>query len=493
MNRIVFENEITLFWDKDWEKDEELEYEIFLDEKSIGNTTKTHYKITDLVPETDYHISVKQKGLSCDTVTYFSETVKTQKPKRRLDVTKAPFFAIGDGKTLNTVAIQSALDVCTADDVIYIPTGVFLCGALNISSNTEIFVEKGAVLQGTADIKDYTPKIKSRFEGTEMMCYRSLLNLGELDRNGDYNCENVIIRGGGTIYGGGKELAENIINYERENLKEFLLKNADYVASCENKDTIPGRTRGRLINMSNCKNVIVSNLTLGFGPAWNVHMIYSRDIITCDCKIESFGVWNGDGWDPDSSENCTVFATEFRTHDDGIAIKSGKNPEGNIVNLPTKNIKIFDCFGRRGIAIGSEVSGGIDGVYIWDCEYKDSIGITVKTTNKRGGYIKNLYVKDSTMASVCVTTKVNYNNDGESAKTVTELKNYNFKNLTLLGEGIGWKGERCFYTPIKIEGFEEPKNFIKNVTVKNIVYKKAEDNNTQNLKITGVKDLKILN
>ena len=220
-------------------------------------------------------------------------------------------------------------------------------------------------------------------------------------------------------------------------------------------------------------------------------MIYSKDISTFDCKIESSGVWNGDGWDPDSSENCTIFATEFRTHDDGIAIKSGKNPEGNIVNRPTKNVKIFDCFGRRGIAIGSEVSGGIDGVYIWDCEYSDSYGITVKTTNKRGGYIKNLYVKDSAMAAICVITNVNYNSDGEAAPTITELENLNFKGLTLSGEMIGWEGEHCREIPLRIEGFHQEENYIRNVTIENITYKKAEDNDGENVRISGVKNLKI--
>ena len=125
-------------------------------------------------------------------------------------------------------------------------------------------------------------------------------------------------------------------------MKKFLDNNADYVKTCENENTLPGRVRGRLINMSNCQNVVTSGITMQFGPAWNIHMIYSKDITTCGCKIVSKGVWNGDGWDPDSSENCVVFNTEFRTHDDAIAIKSGKNPEGNVINRPTKNVYIFN-------------------------------------------------------------------------------------------------------------------------------------------------------
>lgn len=246
-----------------------------------------------------------------------------------------------------------------------------------------------------------------------------------------------------------------------------------------------------MINMSNCKNIAICDLALGFGPAWNIHMIYSSDIITFNCKIESSGVWNGDGWDPDSSENCIIFGTEFATHDDGIAIKSGKNPEGNIVGKPTRNIKIFDCFGSYGVAIGSEVSGGIDGVYIWDCSYCDSLGVTIKTTTKRGGYIKNIKVKDCTMAGVAIMTNLEYNNDGEAAETVTELENFEFNNLVLFAECINRQGERCLQSPIFIDGFNDNEHFVENVKFSNIKIIRKKDNDVKALDVSGTREFNV--
>ena len=491
MNYIVFENEITLYWEKDWQELAKKTYKIFLDEKEIAQTEKTHYSFVNLRSETEYHIKVKSSDEKDNVL--FSDKICTAKSKKRIDITQEPYNAIGDGNTMNTLALQKAIDDCTADECVYIPEGIFLTGALNFHSNMELYIEKNGVLKGTSELEDYLPKIKSRFEGTEMLCYRSLINMGTLDRNGGYSCENVIIRGGGTIYGGGKLLAENIIAFETEQLKDFLENNSDYVASCENKDTIPGRSRGRLINMSNCKNVVLSDLTLGFGPAWNIHMIYSSDIVTYNCKIESSGVWNGDGWDPDSSENCTIFGTEFATHDDGIAIKSGKNPEGNIVGKPTRNIKIFDCFGRHGVAIGSEVSGGIDGVYIWDCSYCDSLGVTIKTTTKRGGYIKNIKVNDCTMAGVAIMTNLEYNNDGEAAETITELKNYEFNNLVLYAECINRKNERCLQSPIFIDGFNDNKHFVENVKFSDIKIIRKNYNDVECFNVSGTREFRIEN
>lgn len=60
----------------------------------------------------------------------------------------------------------------------YIPAGIYLTGALRLHSNMELYLDEGAILQGTAEIVDYQPRIPSRFEGTEMRCYSSLLNLG---------------------------------------------------------------------------------------------------------------------------------------------------------------------------------------------------------------------------------------------------------------------------------------------------------------------------
>lgn len=71
-------------------------------------------------------------------------------------------------------------------------------------------------MQGSEHREDYLPKIWSRFEGTELECYRSLLNLGKLDHNNyGYTCENASIRGKGTVFGGGKSLAIDIIEYEK--------------------------------------------------------------------------------------------------------------------------------------------------------------------------------------------------------------------------------------------------------------------------------------
>ena len=374
IRKIVTEDTITLYWDKPRGLERGSFYQIVCNGEEKGTTDRTHYTLEGLHPETEYTVQVRlfngneQKTRGC--AVYESMVIKTGKEKRRIDITKAPYYALGDGKTMNTEAIQRAVDDCTETDAVYFPAGIFLTGALRLHGDMELYLEKDAVLQGTDRPEDYLPRIKSRFEGTEMECYSSLLNMGELDHESGYNCQNVVIRGKGTIASGGVTLAKRVIVTERELLREYLESLGDKIKECESKDTIPGRVRPRLINISNSRNVVISGVTLKNGASWNVHMIYSDQIVTHDCVFYSEGVWNGDGWDPDSSTNCTIFGCTFFTEDDCVAIKSGKNPEGNVINRPCRNIRVFDCvssFGH-GIIIGSEISGGIEDVRIWDCD-----------------------------------------------------------------------------------------------------------------------------
>ena len=440
-------------------------YTILLDGAVVGQTQKTHFTVTGLAPQRAYAVAV-----TGGTSPALSICITTPPQRRRRDVTRPPYCAKGDGKTLNTAVLQKALDDCTEADEVYFPAGCYLTGALNLHSHIAVFLDEGAVLQGSDDPQDYLPRIWSRFEGTEQECYRSLLNAGRLDHAAGPNCEDILLYGSGTISGGGRVLAERIIDSERERLKDYLAANAALVATCENDRTIPGRVRGRLINLSNCAHVRISGLTLQNGACWNVHMVYSDDILTDHCVLRSTGIWNGDGWDPDSSTNCTLFATVFATEDDSVAIKSGKNPQGNIIDRPTKHIRVFDCqslYGH-GICIGSEMSGGVEDVKIWDCDISESSnGIEIKGTPKRGGYVRDICVQNCSFPRLLIHA-VPYNDDGVPAPQPPVFENFRFEGLHLTGLRKEHGTTECV-APMEIAGFEVAGHEVRHVVCKNLV------------------------
>lgn len=478
--------EAVLYWEKPRQLPQNCCYQIFQDGKLAGSSDKTHYTVENLIPGKSYEYVVRIVTQSGESLAeYPPVTLTVPEEKKKIDVTQSPYFAKGDGKTLNTAALQQAFDDCGESELVFLPPGVYLTGALRMHSNMELYLAEGAVLQGTDNVEDYLPRIWSRFEGIEQECYSSVLNLGELDHKGGYSCQNVVIRGKGTIASGGRVLAERVIASERERLKTYLEELGDRISECEKPETIPGRVRPRLINMSNAKDVILSGITFRNGASWNVHMIYSEHIVTCGCKFYSEDVWNGDGWDPDSSSDCTIFDCVFYTGDDGIAIKSGKNPEGNLIARKTSHIRIFDCksaFGH-GITIGSEISGGIEDVAIWDCDMSRSMcGIEIKGTKKRGGYVRNVQVYDCAAARIMFHS-VGYNDDGIGAEKPPVFENCCFENIRVSGEYLDHDGAWHSGDAIELCGFDEPGHELKDVVFRDIYLRSREAGGRQNLSL----------
>lgn len=137
----------------------------------------------------------------------------------------------------------------------------------------------------------------SRYEGWELFCFRSLINIGYIDRGdrGRIVCENVRLCGKGTIIGGGNPLGLAMRNSyaDREQYPEYV------------SDGKPGRrVRGRLICMMQAKNIHLTELTLIDPPCWTIHMIYCDTVVTHGVTIQSKGIDNGDGWDQILRKTC---------------------------------------------------------------------------------------------------------------------------------------------------------------------------------------------
>ncbi len=451
---IIFEDTIKLFWEYSSLVTQGGYYLIDGAGKQI-KTDKTHADFFGLTPNTEYVFLVRlytKDGILAQNIGDL--TVRTINEKRKIDVSKAPYNAIGDGNFLNTQALQNAIDDCKTGECVFIPDGVFLTGAITLHSGVELRLSKGTILQGTENPSDYLPKVWSRFEGIEMECYASLINIGKLDYKKGYTTENVVVRGG-SVCGGGEMLRKNMISQAEKDFAESVLS---------------VRRRGKLISVHNAQNVVISDVNAGNSPAWNIHIVYSDNVITCGGEIFSHGISNGDGWDPDSSTNCTLFDIDFDTGDDCVAIKSGKNPEGNIINRPCEHIRVFDCRskGGNGIAIGSEMSGGISDIKIWDCDMQTSFaGINIKSTIERGGYIKDVEVCRCKTSKILFRNFMNGNNDGEASISIPRLENFIFEDITISGVETYTDNQRIDKAnAIDVIGYQ--KNKLKGLVLRNI-------------------------
>ena len=149
--------------------------------------------------------------------------------------------------------------------------------------------------------------------------------------------------------------------------------------------------------------------------------------------INTHGIRNGDGIDPDSSTDSYIFNCTFDNGDDCIAIKSGKNPEGYYVGKPTKCTcyQFLILFVGTAYPLAAKWAGGGD-VLVQDCTAGELInGTQIKGTKERGGYVKNVTVADCDLMKITIFSALNYNNDGRSCTRAADIRKFCFENINL--------------------------------------------------------------
>jgi polygalacturonase len=329
------------------------------------------------------------------------------------------FGAVADGKTINTKAIQAAIDKCAATKkggVVVVPAGTFLSGAIFLKQGVDLLVEKDGVLKGSTNIDDY-PQIKTRWEGTEEMWTSAFVNAEGVT--------GLTISGEGTIDGSGEEWVQNNPMRRPPAPPATGAAAVAPLAPPPPPPTAPpipmaaaapgaarpagapagprGRGRPRLIGIQNSKEVLVSGLKLHNQAVWCLFVLYSQDVeidginITAEHNIPS-----SDGIDIDSSKHVHVNNVFIDDDDDCISIKSGKDADGLRVNRPAEDILIENshfAYGQGGVAMGSEVSGGIRNVIVLNCVFDSDnwAPIRFKSQPSRGGVVENITYKNITL------------------------------------------------------------------------------------------------
>ncbi len=279
--------------------------------------------------------------------------------------------------------------------VVVIPQGEWLTGQIHLKSNVDLHLEKGAVLLFSENPADYLPAVHSSWEGLECYNYSPLIYA--------YQCKNIAITGQGQIKAKmdvWKKWAGRPSGH-MNSLKRLYYLSVHNVPVNERlmvNDT--ANLRPQFIQINRCENVLLDGFKITNSPFWTVHLYLSTNIVVRNLNIYAHGR-NNDGIDPEMSQNVLVENCVFDQGDDAIAIKSGRNPEGWRSKTPSKNIVIRNCTVKNGhqlLAIGSELSGGIENVFVTNCTVSDSAKmfnlIFIKTNERMGGYVKNIHVSN---------------------------------------------------------------------------------------------------
>ncbi|KAJ6679982.1 hypothetical protein OIU79_019660 [Salix purpurea] len=293
------------------------------------------------------------------------------------------FGAVGDGVTLNTKAFQNAIFYLNsfADKggaKLFVPAGQWLTGSFDLISHLTLWLDKDAIILGSTNSDDWPviDPLPSYGRGRELpgRRHKSLIfgrNLTDVVITGD----NGTIDGQGSIWW--SWFRNETLNY----------------------------TRPHLVELMNTTGVAISNLTFLNSPFWTIHPVYCSQVIVQNVTILApLDSPNTDGIDPDSSDDVCIEDCYISTGDDIIAIKSGWDEYGTSYGRPSKNITIHRLVGQTtsaGIAIGSEMSGGVSEVYAENLTfYNSTTGIRIKTSPGRGGYVRNIYISNMSLTDV---------------------------------------------------------------------------------------------
>jgi polygalacturonase len=274
------------------------------------------------------------------------------------------YGAVGDSVSLNTVALQKAIDICTESGggVVWIPAGKFVIGTVHIKSNVTLSLDHGAELLGSQDINDYpVDKLSQAREGqSQCLLYAK-------------DATNIRFEGLGIIDGRGTHVA-----FPRNRLGQR------------------GDNRPRLLRFENCENLSFSGLTFKRPAFWGLHLIDCNTIhfnaITLRFRNNNF---NNDGLDLDGCENVLIENCDLETGDDAICLKSSRNPCRNIV---VRNCRMAS--NTAALKFGSSSHGGFIDVSVTNCYFYDCPMGAMKLASVDGGRLENIQISRIVMEEV---------------------------------------------------------------------------------------------
>ncbi|KAK8931109.1 putative polygalacturonase [Platanthera zijinensis] len=375
---------------------------------------------------------------SVDVIRLFDRTAPPESmlPRYRPVVLNlTDFGAVGDGRTLNTEAFESAVAAISSlggkgGGQLNVPQGRWLTAPFNLTSHMTLFLAEGAVILGIQNETYWPllPPLPSYGYGREHKGprYGSLIHGQHL--------KDVIITGhNGTINGQGQwwwmKYKKKLLNY----------------------------TRGPLVQIMWSSGIVISNITLRDSPFWTIHPYDCNNVTLTGLTILApvNGAPNTDGIDPDSCQNMVIENCFICVGDDGIAIKSGWDQYGIAYGRPSTNIFIRNVILRSavsaGLSIGSEMSGGvsnitIENILVWESRR----GIRIKTAPGRGGFVRGISFRNLTLDNVRVgiVVKTDYNEHPDAG--------YDPGSLPVI-EGLSFVGVRGrgVRVPVRLHGSGE--------------------------------------
>jgi polygalacturonase len=316
-------------------------------------------------------------------------------PERDFVITD--FGAKSDGKSDARPAILAAIEKASAagGGRVVIPKGEWLCdGPIHLASRINLHVAEGAVLRFGTDPAKYLPVVLTRWEGTEVYTYSPLIYAFEV--------QDVAITGPGLIDGNAQSEFHTWRGENAQRAMNTLRRMGNDGTPAAMRIFGAGtHLRPPLIQFFRAERVLLADYTLHHAPFWVNHLVYTDHATVRNIKVDSHHA-NNDGIDVDSCRYVLIEHCHFRTGDDSVVVKSGRDRDGRDIGRPSEYVVVRhnDMGGEDGIALGSEMSGDIRHVFFTDNILRKGLSaIRFKANLDRGGTVEHIRVRNMTVES----------------------------------------------------------------------------------------------